>query len=180
MKKIILFVVLTLGACTTMSAQDRFEKAMSSIIRGFDRYDRLEKNLKCLRDQLGYHGRVKYEKDYMYGTVEEKIGSRTVGLWTANYYVHIGELFVATYRITETGLQQVSYVPRDRYDNLWIASDVQCGKRTGLRLNIINNRERTMVWLWNGDALYKGITVRQSSLYWDKGPRYGCNGRKRW
>ena len=162
MKKILLIVMLAVSACMTLSAQDRFENAMYSILRGFDRFERVEDNVRHLRDQLGYRerGHVELYKNYQYGIIEEKIGTKTVGLWTANYYVHIHDLFVATYRITETGLQQVSYFPRDRYDNLTIASDVQCGKRTGLRLNIINNRERTMVWLWNGDHLYKGVTVK--------------------
>ena len=163
MKKIILIVVLALGACTNLSAQDKFERAMSSILRGFDRYERLEDNVRYLRNQLGFteRGRVELYKDYNYGIIEEKIGTKTVGLWTANYYIRIADLFVATYRITPEGLKQVSYFPRDRYDNLWIASDVQCGNRTGLKLNIINNRERTMVWLWNGNNLYKGVNVPQ-------------------
>ena len=163
MKKILLLVVLALGACATLSAQDRIERTMYSILRGFDRFERVEDNVRCLRNQLGFreHGHVTLEKDYQYGIIEERCQSKTVGLWTANYYIRIADLFVATYRITPEGLQQVSYFPRDRYDNLTIVTDVQCGNRTGLRLNIINNMERTMVWLWNGNNLYKGVTIPQ-------------------
>ncbi|MBR1605309.1 MAG: hypothetical protein IJ660_04300 [Alphaproteobacteria bacterium] len=163
MKKYVLIVVLAVAACTTMSAQDRIERTMYSILRGFDRYERVEDNVRYLRAQLGFRerGHVTLEKDYQYGIIEERCRSKTVGIWTANYYVHIHDLFVATYRITPQGLQQVSYIPRDRYGDFWIVGDVRCGARTGLRLNIINNMERTMVWLWNGNNLYKGVTIPQ-------------------
>ena len=184
MKKYIILVVLAVAACATVSAQDRIGRMFNQVLNGFARYERLESNIDYIRQQTGMtcgRGKVTYNHDYRCGIIEERYQNRTAGVWTANYYIRIADLFVSVYKITPSGLQQTSYLPRqERYGDFWIADDVVCGNRTGLRLNIINNMERTMVWIWNGDNLYNGVTVRQAPRPGSRGPRYGCNGRRRW
>ena len=175
MKKFLCLVVLAVAVGTTVSAQDRIGRMFNIILNGFARYEQLEGCINFIRTQTGMtsgHGRVIYNVDYMAGIMEERCQSKTVGLWTANYYVRIAELFVTVYKVSPAGLTQIAFVSRNHdYGSYWLASDVVCGNWSGLRLNIINNMERTMVWIWDGNNLYKGFTIRQIP---QERPRLNC------
>lgn len=164
MKKFLCLVVLAVAVGTTVSAQD-IGRMFDIILNGYARYEQLEGSIDYIRTQTGMtrgHGRVTYNTDYMAGVMEERYQNKTVGVWTSNYYIRIAELFVTVYKINPTGLEQIAFVSRNHdYGSYWLASDVVCGNWSGLKLNIINNLERTMVWIWNGNNLYKGFTIRQ-------------------
>ena len=169
MKKLLLLMLIWVAAaCTTISAQSKLDRFLYRVDRACAEYDRAEKAARDVRRAVRYNPRSQspYRKQSYPLNITEVYRRNQLALVSCdNCKIEIHESFVSVYILSASGHWNCnSYLPRDRYGTFVVATGVQCGIRGDVTVKIMNNRERTMIWFWQGDTLIKGYTVRASYM----------------
>lgn len=169
MKKLLLLMLIwAAAACTTISAQSKLDRFFNKVDRACAEYDRTERaidNLNRVARPNSYRRSPYRRQDYPLNITEVYRRNQLALVSCDNCKIEIHESFVSVYILSASGHWNCnSYLPRDRYGTFVVATGVQCGNRGDVTVKIMNNRERTMIWFWQGDTLIKGYTVRASYM----------------
>ena len=151
MKKLLLLMLIwAVAACTTISAQSKLDHFFNKVARA------------CAEH---YRKSPYRRQDYPLNITQVYPHNPLVLVARGKCRIEVQESFVSVHTLTNTGTwRRVSYLPRNMYGTFVVKTGVQCGNRGDVTVKIMNDRERTMIWVWQGDTLIKTYTVRASYM----------------
>ena len=163
MKKIVFLFILAVAACMNVSGQDKVDRILNSVNQTIYNIERTERAFKDLGRAVGIKSRRdKAYSEYDYKTnITTEYRSRVLSsVYCDNVWVEVYDDRVAVYLVQNRNwvLDQIIY--RNAFGEYWVTNKAVCGNYRNVKVHIMVNRERTMIWFWHGSDVIKAFTVQ--------------------
>ena len=163
MKKIVFLFMLAVAACMNVLGQNKVDRILNSVNQTIYKIERTEKAFKDLGRAVGIKSRrdkAYSEYDYKTNITAEYRLRILSSVYCNNVWVEVYENRVAVYLVKNGHWVLDKIIYRNDFGEYWITDKAVCGNYRDVRLHIMVNRERTMIWFWHGRDVIKGFTVQ--------------------
>lgn len=166
MKKVLLFVVLALGACTTVMAQSSLERSLQDLNRILEQTSRLQRNVDNLTDtpRRAYRRSPKY--DYQTGIKYREKGGNIFYLETNELKINVTSYSIEFF---DHEGNYITSINRRLYKRFTVATGLSTSVKKNIRLVIENDASNTMFSFIIGDTVIMNKWAPQPQ---PQAPRY--------
>lgn len=150
MKKVLLFVVLALGACTTVMAQSSVQRSLQDINRTMEEISRLQRNIDGISANTSHREARRAPKyDFNTGLKFKEKGGNVFYLETNELIIEVNDLTIEFFR-ADSGVY-ITSISRKDFGRYTVAKGLTTAVKKNISLVIEQDASNTMFQFIIGD-----------------------------